>query len=45
VDYITPKEQELQNQIKALQEQIKGLQKEIEHQQIEIGVYKSIMGK
>jgi len=45
VDYITPKEQELQNQIKALQEQIKGLQKEIEHQQIEIGVYKSIVGK
>ena len=45
VDYVTPKEQELQNQIKTLQEQIEGLQKEIEHQQIEIGVYKSIVGK
>lgn len=45
VDYITPKELELQNQIKALQEQIEGLQKEIEHQQIEIGVYKNIVGK
>lgn len=45
IDYITPKEQELQEQIKALQEQICTLQKEIEHQQIEIGVYKSIVGK
>lgn len=45
VEYVTPKELELQNQIKALQEQIEGLKKEIEHQQIEIGVYKNIVGK
>ncbi len=45
VDYVTPKELELQNQIKALQEQMAGLQKKIEHQQIEIGVYKNIVGK
>ncbi len=45
IDFTTPKEEELQNQIKTLQEQIAGLQKEIEHQQIEIGVYKNIVGK
>lgn len=45
IDYTTPKEEELQNQIKTLQEQIVSLQKEIEHQQIEIGVYKNIVGK
>lgn len=45
IDYTTPKEAELQNQIKALQEKVDGLQKEIVHQQIEIGVYKNIMGK
>ena len=45
VDYVTPKEQELQDQIEVLQEQIEGLKKENEHQQIEIGVYKSIVGK
>ena len=45
IDFTTPKEEELQNQIKALQENIAALEKEIEHQQIEIGVYKNIVGK
>jgi len=45
VDYITPKEEVLQNELKTKQIEIEVLQKQIEHLSIEISVYKSIVGK
>jgi len=45
VDYITPHEEVLQNELKAKQIEIEVLQKQIEHLSIENSVYKSIVGK
>jgi len=45
VDFLTPHEEILQNELKAKQNEIELLQKQIEHLSIENSVYKSLIGK